>query len=67
MQVQAYTLPIDEIYPLFKENVKTNSWAKRHFLTMTTNIEELKKDFDEIYKTGKKLKIDTPNMDKLNK
>ena len=67
LQVQAYAMPIDEIYPLFKENVKTNPWAKRHFLIINTTLEELKKDFKEIHETGKKLKIETPNMDKLNK
>lgn len=67
LQLQAYSMEFNELYPIFYENMKENPWSKRYFTIMLSNIREYENNFEDIYNYGKSLGIDMENMEKLKK
>lgn len=64
-EVQMYTMPFDQLYPMFKHNFETNPVMQRYTAHAVKAIPEMLANFKEMYYAGHTLSIAIPNMERL--
>lgn len=58
-------MPFTDLYQMFKRNFEENPIMQRFTSHALLTIDEMKDNFIEMFKLGKEMGIDMPNMEKL--
>ena len=66
-EVEMYKMPFSNLYPMFKSNFEENPIMQRFTSHALLAIDEMKDNFIEMFKLGKEMGIDMPNMEELSK
>lgn len=66
-EVEMYNMPFSNLYPMFKSNFEGNPIMQRFTSHALLAIDEMKNNFMEMFKFGKEIGIDMPNMEELSK
>lgn len=66
-EVEMYKMPFSDLYQMFKRNFEENPIMQRFTSHALLAIDEMKDNFIEMFKLGKEMGIDMPNMEELRK
>lgn len=62
-EVAMYSMPFEQLFPMFKMNFQTNPVMKRYTAHAIKAIDEMVSNFLLMYETGKQLNVEMPAMD----
>lgn len=64
---EMFKMPFSTLYPMFKKNFEENPIMQRYTAHALLAIDEMEDNFIQMFKLGKEMKIDMPNMEELNR
>lgn len=65
-EVKMMSIPFFILYPMFKHNFEKNPIMQRYTSHAFKAIDEMKDNFKQMLQTGRELKMNLPNMEKLS-